>query len=78
MLMYCHAQPLAFNISMSRTYRWQTENQKDQTSFISELIQLFRAVTGGAPLELSGVRDSVEPCTLPVLSQTFVRSSFPH
>ncbi|TBU49952.1 exocyst complex component Sec3-domain-containing protein [Dichomitus squalens] len=50
--------PLAFNITMSRTYRWQTENQKDQSSFISDLIQLFRSVTGGnAPLELVGVRD---------------------
>ncbi|KAI1789802.1 exocyst complex component Sec3-domain-containing protein [Ganoderma leucocontextum] len=52
--------PLAFNITMSRTYRWQTENQKDQSSFISDLIRLFRSTTGGnAPLELVGVRDSV-------------------
>ena len=63
---------------MSRTYRWQTENQRDQSNFISELIQLFRSVAGGAPLDLVGVRDSSEPCTSHLLSRTFIRSSFPH
>ncbi|KAH9944208.1 exocyst complex component Sec3-domain-containing protein [Epithele typhae] len=58
--------PSAFNISMSRTYRWQTENQRDQSNFISELIQLFRSVSGpSAQLDLAGVRDSVEPSSRP-------------
>ncbi|KAI0715395.1 exocyst complex component Sec3-domain-containing protein [Earliella scabrosa] len=60
--------PLAFNITLSRPHRWQTENQRDQSTFISELIQLFRSVTGGnAPLELVGVRDSSEASRPPPL-----------
>ncbi|KAI0328157.1 hypothetical protein GY45DRAFT_1326692 [Cubamyces sp. BRFM 1775] len=58
--------PLAFNITMSRTYRWQTENQNDQSSFLSSLVQLFRAVMGGnAPLELVGVREPGEASSRP-------------
>ncbi|KAI0375209.1 hypothetical protein BV20DRAFT_960301 [Pilatotrama ljubarskyi] len=58
--------PLAFNITMSRTYRWQTENQKDQTNFLAALVQLFRTVAGGnAPLELVGVREPAEASSRP-------------
>ncbi|OJT02748.1 Exocyst complex component 1 [Trametes pubescens] len=58
--------PLAFNITMARTYRWQTENQRDQSSFLSALVQLFRTVTGGtAPLELVGIRDPNEASSRP-------------
>ncbi|KAJ3008272.1 hypothetical protein NUW54_g3220 [Trametes sanguinea] len=58
--------PLAFNITMSRTYRWQTENQTDQSNFLSSLVQLFRIVTGGnAPLELIGVREPAEASSRP-------------
>ncbi|KAI0652057.1 exocyst complex component Sec3-domain-containing protein [Trametes meyenii] len=50
--------PLAFNITMSRTYRWQTESQQDQSSFLTALVQLFRTLMGsGAPLEVVGVRE---------------------
>ncbi|OSD03282.1 hypothetical protein PYCCODRAFT_1434698 [Trametes coccinea BRFM310] len=58
--------PLAFNITMSRTYRWQTENQTDQSNFLTSLVQLFRIVTGGnAPLELIGVREPAEASSRP-------------
>ncbi|KAI0961988.1 hypothetical protein AcW1_000916 [Taiwanofungus camphoratus] len=50
--------PSAFNITLARTYRWQTENSKDQISFISSLVRLFRSATGGTtPLQLIGVKD---------------------
>ncbi|EEB97934.1 hypothetical protein MPER_02649 [Moniliophthora perniciosa FA553] len=39
--------PQTFNISLARTYRWQTENQWDQDTFLKTLIQLFYTVTGG-------------------------------
>ncbi|KAF8832200.1 hypothetical protein HHX47_DHR1001902 [Lentinula edodes] len=52
--------PIAFNITLSRTYRWQTESQQDQDAFIKAMIQLFHIVTGGsAPLRLDGLGDSV-------------------
>ncbi|KAI8990472.1 exocyst complex component Sec3-domain-containing protein [Trametes punicea] len=58
--------PLAFNITMSRTYRWQTENQNDQNTFLSTLVQLFRTVAGGnAPLELIGVREPGDASSRP-------------
>ncbi|KAI0801061.1 exocyst complex component Sec3-domain-containing protein [Fomes fomentarius] len=61
--------PLAFKITLSRPHRWQTENQKDQSIFITELIELFRSVVGAnAPLELVGVRDSSETSRPPPLA----------
>jgi len=51
-------QPLAFNLTLSRTYRWQTENKEDQTKFLEDLVRLFRTVTNGqAPLQLDNVQD---------------------
>ncbi|RPD57026.1 hypothetical protein L227DRAFT_578216 [Lentinus tigrinus ALCF2SS1-6] len=51
--------PLAFNIVLARSHRWQTENQRDQSSFLTDLVRLFRQVMGPeALLELAGVRDS--------------------
>ncbi|KAI3622586.1 exocyst protein [Moniliophthora roreri] len=48
--------PQTFNISLARTYRWQTENQRDQDNFLKTLIQLFHTVTGGsAPLRVEGM-----------------------
>ncbi|KAF9015545.1 exocyst complex component, sec3 subunit [Cyathus striatus] len=48
--------PLAFNITLSRTYRWQTENQIDQANFLEALIRLFHTITqGSAPLHLEGI-----------------------
>lgn len=50
--------PLAFNITLSRTYKWQTESQADQNNFLVALIRLFRRVTrGAAPLRLEGIPD---------------------
>ncbi|KAI0778389.1 exocyst complex component Sec3-domain-containing protein [Trametes elegans] len=58
--------PLAFNITISRTYRWQTEDQRDQINFLATLVQLFRTVMGpNAPLELIGVRDPTEASSRP-------------
>ncbi|TEB38979.1 exocyst protein [Coprinellus micaceus] len=48
--------PRSFNITLSRTYRWETESRELQASFLQTLVQLFRNVTGGAaPLQLEGV-----------------------
>ncbi|KAJ7275209.1 exocyst complex component sec3 subunit [Mycena haematopus] len=49
--------PLSFNITLSRTYKWQTENPADQTQFLESLIRLFHSVTPDAPLQLDGVED---------------------
>ncbi len=50
-------QQLAFNVTLARTYKWQTENEKDQADFVLALIKLFRTVAGGAPLQVKGIRD---------------------
>ncbi|KAK0478326.1 exocyst complex component Sec3-domain-containing protein [Armillaria novae-zelandiae] len=45
----------SFNITLSRTYRWRTENAVDQVKFLEALIPLFHTVTGGkAPLQVEG------------------------
>ncbi|PPQ62995.1 hypothetical protein CVT24_006101 [Panaeolus cyanescens] len=50
--------PLAFNITLSRTYKWQTENRDDQAAFLEALVRLFRTITNGqVPLQLDGVPD---------------------
>lgn len=59
---YISNKPLAFNITLSRTYRWQTENPTEQSTFLEALVRLFRTVTAGAAsLQLEGlsVPDSV-------------------
>ncbi|EPT01488.1 hypothetical protein FOMPIDRAFT_1120199 [Fomitopsis schrenkii] len=49
--------PINFNITMARTYRWQAENPRDQLNFISSLIQLFHTVSQGSlPLNITGFR----------------------
>ncbi|KAF9814500.1 hypothetical protein IEO21_05051 [Rhodonia placenta] len=49
--------PMTFNITMARTYRWQSEDAQDQTNFITSLVKLFRMVTGSTtPLQLRGVQ----------------------
>ncbi|KAK2461629.1 hypothetical protein APHAL10511_006092 [Amanita phalloides] len=48
--------PLSFNITLSRTYRWQTENQTDQINFLHSLIRLFRTGTS-TPLRLEGITE---------------------
>jgi len=50
--------PLAFNVTLSRTYKWQTENREDQVNFVDALIRLFRTLSRPqAPLQLDGVQD---------------------
>ncbi|KAF7339614.1 Sec3-PIP2-bind domain-containing protein [Mycena sanguinolenta] len=49
--------PLSFNITLSRTYRWQTENPADQAQFLEAMIRLFHTVAPDAPLQLDGVQD---------------------
>ncbi|KXN85680.1 Exocyst complex component 1 [Leucoagaricus sp. SymC.cos] len=50
--------PLTFNITLSRTYKWQTESPTDQSNFLVALVRLFRQITGGAaPLHLEGISD---------------------
>ncbi|KAK7064364.1 Sec3-PIP2-bind domain-containing protein [Favolaschia claudopus] len=48
---------LSFNITLSRTYKWQTENASDQAQFLEATIRLFRAVVPDASLQLEGVED---------------------
>ncbi|KAI0085410.1 exocyst complex component Sec3-domain-containing protein [Irpex rosettiformis] len=56
--------PLAFSITLSRTYRWQTEDEKDQANFVVSLIRLHSSITNGAPLRVVGVRDGdVQPAS---------------
>ncbi|KAJ6519655.1 exocyst complex component sec3 subunit [Mycena sanguinolenta] len=49
--------PLSFNITLSRTYKWQTENPADQAQFLEAMIRLFHAAAPDAPLQLDGVED---------------------
>ncbi|GBE77755.1 hypothetical protein SCP_0106370 [Sparassis crispa] len=66
--------PLAFKITMARTYRWQTENQKDQSNFIASLIKLFRTTTGSsASLQLVGVQDLDSPSSSRPPPMSFTR-----
>ncbi|KZT75048.1 hypothetical protein DAEQUDRAFT_659540 [Daedalea quercina L-15889] len=49
--------PINFNVTMARTYRWQSENPRDQLNFIASLIQLFHSVSQGSqPLNITGFR----------------------
>lgn len=51
--------PASFNITMARTYKWQTENHLDQVNFISAAVKLFYVVTNGiGTLHLVGVRQN--------------------
>lgn len=50
--------PLSFNLTLSRTYKWQTENRDDQVYFLESLVRLFRITTNGhASLQLEGIQD---------------------
>lgn len=50
------SNPTSFNITLSRTYRWDTENREQQGQFLQALVQVFRYATrGAAPLHLEGV-----------------------
>jgi hypothetical protein len=65
-------QPISFNITLSRTYRWDTESRDDQAQFLQAIVRLFRTETrGAAPLHLDGVpelADQSGPSALPILA----------
>lgn len=50
-----NVQTLNLNVTLSRTYRWRTEQQTDLLQFVQVLIRTSRTVTGGAPLRLVGI-----------------------
>jgi hypothetical protein len=52
-------KPLAVSITFARTYKWQTEDERDQANFVVSLIRLHRSITNGAPLKVVGIRDTV-------------------
>ncbi|KAG2150186.1 exocyst complex component Sec3-domain-containing protein [Suillus cothurnatus] len=53
------SDPASFNITLARTYKWQTENHLDQANFISAAVKLFYVVTNGTgTLHLVGVRQN--------------------
>ncbi|KAJ7630772.1 exocyst complex component sec3 subunit [Roridomyces roridus] len=58
--------PLSFNITLSRTYRWQTENPPDQSQFLEAVVRLFRTVLPDASLQLDGLDDAPAPVRQPV------------
>ncbi|KAJ3524302.1 hypothetical protein NM688_g8587 [Phlebia brevispora] len=68
--------PLAFNITLARTYRWQTENEQDQANFVIALVRLFRSLNGGAPLQVVGFRDPDAPGTLPFFGLAYTANTF--
>jgi exocyst complex component 1 len=41
-------QSSTFNITLARTYRWQTEESNEQLDFLHALVDLFRSVSGGS------------------------------
>lgn len=64
LLILCVHQPTVFNITLGRSYRWQTENPKDQVQFLWALVDLFRNVSNGAALQLSGMPERPGEFTL--------------
>ncbi|KAG2045028.1 exocyst complex component Sec3-domain-containing protein [Suillus americanus] len=60
----------SFNITLARTYKWQTESHLDQANFISAAVKLFYVVTNGTgTLHLVGVRQN-EPGPVNGFSQS--------
>jgi exocyst complex component 1 len=41
-------KPLAFHITLARTYKWKTERPNEQLSFLHALVGLFRTVSNGS------------------------------
>jgi len=62
---------MSFNISLARTYKWQTENHVDQFAFVHALVELFQSLIGGQ-LHLVGVND---PSTDPAPGEQFRKES---
>ncbi|KAF8846217.1 hypothetical protein BDN67DRAFT_960913 [Paxillus ammoniavirescens] len=49
--------PMTLNITLARTYKWQTENPNDQSTFVKAIIELFYSAVAG-PLHLVGVNEA--------------------
>ncbi|KAF8140415.1 exocyst complex component Sec3-domain-containing protein [Boletus edulis] len=47
----------SFNITLARTYKWQTDNVVEQTEFVRAIVDLFRSLVD-APLHLVGVDET--------------------
>jgi hypothetical protein len=48
---------MTFNITLARTYKWQTENPNDQSTFVKAIVELFYSAVAG-PLHLVGVNEA--------------------
>ncbi|KAL1748585.1 exocyst complex component Sec3-domain-containing protein [Schizophyllum fasciatum] len=54
--------PSSFSITLSRTYRWETEDALEQRNFVEALVRLFHTVTNGqAPLRVEGISVPEQP-----------------
>jgi len=53
-------QPLTFNITLARAYRWQTEKSNEQLEFLHTLVDLFRSLSGGS-LQVIGLPEPAYP-----------------
>ena len=47
-------QPFSFNITLARTYKWNTEESNEQLDFLLTLVDLFRSVSSGS-LQVNGL-----------------------
>ncbi|KAI0271421.1 exocyst complex component Sec3-domain-containing protein [Gloeopeniophorella convolvens] len=56
--------PLAFNITLARTYRWQTEKPTDQLAFLHALVDLFKTVSNTS-LQVIGLAEEATPTVRP-------------
>ncbi|KAI0249489.1 exocyst complex component Sec3-domain-containing protein [Lactifluus subvellereus] len=61
--------PLAFNITLARTYRWETERPNEQLAFLHALVDLFRIVSNDT------LRDYDDPPTTRTTSTSRRRPS---
>ncbi|KAG8792705.1 hypothetical protein FRC12_005162 [Ceratobasidium sp. 428] len=50
--------PKTFSISLARTYRWQTEKEREQLAFLDSLVKLFYRATGNRSLTVVGLDTS--------------------
>ncbi|KAI9513060.1 exocyst complex component sec3 subunit [Russula earlei] len=54
--------PSTFNITLARTYKWQTENSNEQLEFLHSLVDLFQSLFGGS-LQVTGLSEPVTHTT---------------
>ncbi|KAI9461762.1 exocyst complex component Sec3-domain-containing protein [Boletus coccyginus] len=66
----------SFNITLARTYKWQTENAVDQTAFVRAIVDLFRALID-APLHVVGVDETSNSDPVPPPDDSSLPSTSP-